>query len=215
MKFEAWAKSTGELERRMGDVGLPPKDPAEYKVEVPATLKEVGIDLSEKETKDFQTLAHGLKLSQKQYEGVMNAYFQSIERMGLQSLNYGKAKLNGELLAHYKTPEAMKENIGLAFRTLRAYGDEGEIEAAMGAQGNAPAWVYKVLAKVGKELGEDPGVNPDAILDGDSLEHLMRGGPGKEDSPYWNKDHPQHKATVAKVTRYHEAKAAERQRKAA
>jgi hypothetical protein len=72
-----------------------------------------------------------------------------------------------------------------------------------------------VLAKVGAEMAEDPGVNAESILDSESLQQLMRGAPGKDDSPYWNPKDARHAATVAKVARHHQAQATARQRKAA
>lgn len=215
VRAEAAFKSLAELEGRMKEIGLPPKDVSEYKVEIPDALKEVGIDLSERETKAFQALAHSLGLTQKQYQGVMGAYFQSIEQMGLSSLNYGKARLLGELKGELKTDEAVSGLLKDAFKAVNAYGTPAEIEAALGAKGNVPPWAMKVLAKVGKELGEDPGVNPDTVLAGDSLAHLMRGKPGDEDAPYWNPKDPRHTATKQKVMAYHQAQAASRQRKAA
>lgn len=216
VKFEAWSKSTSELETRMRTTGLPPKDAGEYKApEVPKALAEAGVTLSEKETGEFKALAHQLGLTQKQYEGVVGAYFNSMEKVGLAALNVGKATMANELKAFYKTEEAMGEALSQAFKVINAYGSPEEIEAAMGAKGNVPLWVTSLLAKVGRELGEDKGVNPEEVLEGDSLEHLMRGAPGKEDAPYWNAEHPLHKITVAKVNRYHEANAAARQRKAA
>lgn len=198
----------------MRDTGLPPKSPDEYKIDMPAPLKEAGIELDQTSTKAFQAKAHALGLTQKQYEGVMAEFFQQIPNIADNATNYGSAKLKTELLAHYKTPEAVQENISLAFKVVRAYGDEKEVEALMGAAGNAhPAWL-RIMAKVGKELGEDTAVNPEEVLGGDSLEHLMRGSYGKEDSPYWNKEDPRHAATVQKVTAYHErqSQAAQRRR---
>lgn len=215
VRAEAAFKSLAELEGRMRSTGLPPKEAGEYKVEIPKALTDAGFGLSEAQAKEFRELAHTSGLTQKQFEGVMGAYFKNIESMAVQTLNIGKDKLGKDLLAFYKTPEAVKEHVSLALRTVQAYGDEAEQAEALGAGGNVPRWVYSVLAKVGKELGEDPGVQPDEILAGDSLEHLMRGAPGKEDAPYWNAEHPKHKETVAKVTAFHQAKALQSQRQAA
>ena len=215
VKYAAWAKSTSELESRMRDTGLPPKTADEYKFEVPEEMKKAGVSLDQATSKAFSARALALGLTQKQYEGVMGEYFNSLGTMANAAVGYSRDKLNAELLSHYKVPEELNKNVALAFRVVTAYGDESEVEAAMGPQGNTPAWVYRVLAKVGKEMGEDPGVQPDQVLGGDSLEHLMRGKAGDEDAPYWNPKHPQHAATVAKVTRFHQAQANARQRKAA
>jgi hypothetical protein len=213
VKFDAWAKSTQQLETRMRDVGLPPKEASEYKFEVPKEMKDLGVDLDQTSSKAFQDKALSLGLTQKQYEGVMGAYFEHLGSAANQVQSFSRSKAEAELTAYYKTPEALQKNVALAFRAFNAYADEQDAEL-IDQIGNIPA-VVRVLAKVGAEMGEDPGVNPDAILGGDSLEHLMRGGPGQEDAPYWNANHPAHKATVAKVSRFHEAQAAANRRKQA
>ena len=214
IRAESAFKSLSELETRMRSTGLPPKAAEEYKFEVPKDLKDAGIELDQATTNAFRAKALELGLTQKQYEAVMGEYFATISTMAQGATAYGSAKLKGQLLEHYKTPEVLAENVRLAFQVVNAYGDEHEVEQAMGASGNTPPWVYRVLAKVGKELGEDKGVKPDEVLHGDSLEHLMRGKEGDEDAPYWNARDPRHGATVAKVTAYHEAqqKASQRRR---
>lgn len=213
VNYTAWAKSTTELETRMRAYGLPPKEASEYKFEVPKELKEAGVDLEPTQTKAFQGKAHELGLTQKQYEGVMGAYFEQLGTLADQTKAFSEQKCMAALKEHYKTDEAVAENVKLAFNAYSAYADDKEMEE-INAVGNIPA-VIRVLAKIGKELKEDPGVKPDAILDGESLETLMRGKPGDEDAPYWNASDPRHKATVAKVMAHHEAVARSRQRKAA
>lgn len=214
IRAESAFKSLSELETRMRSTGLPPKTAEEYKFEVPKELKDAGIELDQTTTNAFRAKALELGLTQKQYEAVMGEYFSTISTMANGATTYGSAKLKSQLLEHYKTPEVLAENVRLAFAVVNAYGDEHEVEQAMGASGNTPPWVYRVLAKVGKELGEDAGVKPDEVLGGDSLEHLMRGKEGDEDAPYWNARDARHAATVAKVTAYHEAqqKSAQRRR---
>jgi len=209
----AWAKSTTELETRMRTVGLPPKDAAEYKFEVPKPLKDIGFDLDPAQAKGFRERALALGLTQKQFEGVMGDYFAQIPALADQVSGFSTEKAKTELLAYYKTEEAMNENVRAAYQAFMAYADEND-QAMIDQIGNIPA-VVRILAKVHRDMREDPGVNPDAILDGESLETLMRGSPGAEDSPYWNADDPRHKSVKAKVMAHHEATAKARQRKAA
>lgn len=214
VKFEAWAKSTGELETRMRTVGLPPKEASEYKFEMPAPLKAAGVDLDPDQSKAFREQAHGLGLTQKQYEGVMGLYFQHVQGLADQVSQFSATRCEKELLEHYKDPAALKASVRRAYVAATAYLPDTEVDKFMATAGNIPA-VIRILDAVGKEMGEDPGVQPDAILSEESLQELMRGGPGKEDSPYWNASDPRHKTVVAKVARHHEAAAKARQRKAA
>lgn len=213
VKYAAWAKSTTELETRMRDIGLPPKDAAEYKFELPKEMKDLGIDLDAKSVVEFRKMAHEIGLTQKQFERVMAFDAARMPQLADQVSQFSEAKARTDLLAYYKTEEALVKNVKAAFNAFSAYADEADM-ALINQLGNIPA-VVKILAKVGAEMAEDPGVNPEAILDSESLEQLMRGGPGKDDSPYWNTSDPRHKATVAKVTRHHEATAKSQQRRAA
>lgn len=213
VNFEAWAKSTITLETRMKDLGLPPETADGYKFEVPKELKEAGFDLDPKMAKSFRDQALAMGLTQKQYEGVMGQYLTHMQGIANQASTFSADNARTELLAYYKTEQALNENVKHAFRAFSAFADEKDMEL-IDTIGNIPA-VIRVMAKVGKEMAEDPGVSPDALLDSESLDQLMRGGPGKEDSPYWNAEDPRHKATVAKVMRHHEAQANAARRKAA
>ena len=213
VNHEAWAKSTEQLEKRMRDTGLPPETVDGYKFEVPKEMKEAGIDLDPGMTRAFKTKALELGLTQKQYEGAMGAYFENMAASANQASIYSAEKAKIELLGYYKTEPELQKHVKLAFQAFSAYADQNDMDL-IDRIGNIPA-VVRILAKVGAELHEDPGVHPDAILDTESLQQLMRGGPGKEDSPYWNKEDPRHSSTVAKVTRHHEAAAASQKRKAA
>ena len=213
VNYDAWAKSTTELETRMRTHGLPPKTAEEYKFELPKELKDAGVDLDPVMAKGFRDTAMQMGLTQKQYEGVMSVYFGNVAGLADQVSQFSATKARTELLAFYKTEEAMTKNVKAAFSAFSAYADERDM-AMINRIGNIPA-IIRVLAKVGAEMAEDPGVSAESILDADSLETLMRGAPGKDDSPYWNKSDARHTATVAKVMRHHEAAAASRQRKAA
>jgi hypothetical protein len=199
----------------MKDIGLPPKSADEYKFDPPAAFKDAGLDLDPAMSKQMREDALAQGLTQKQYEWIMGKYYSELEGMVNMSAKVGGERLKADLMTHYKTPEVMQQNVGLALSVVKAYGDESELAAAMGPQGNTPAWVYRVLAKVGKELKEDPGAQNDGILAQDDIGELMRGKPGDEDAPYWNPQHPQHKSVMAKVQRHHEAQSNARKRKAA
>lgn len=210
---EAWAKSTVSLENRMRDIGLPPERAEDYKFEVPKEMQEAGIDLDPAMSRAFQAKAHEMGFTQKQYEGAMGVYFEHMGALANQTMAFSAEKAKIDLLGFYKTEDALKQNVRLAYKAFSAYADQKDMDL-IDSVGNIPA-VVRILAKVGAEMGEDPGVHPDAILDTEDLKTLMRGGPGKEDSPYWNANDSRHATTVAKVTRHHEAAAASQKRKAA
>ena len=213
VRYEAWAKSTQQLEQRMRDVGLPPKSADEYKYDVPAELKEAGVDLDPAMAKSFREEAHAAGLTQKQYEFVMGKYFGSLSTLADQTKQFSADKARADLMGYYKTEADFNKNVRLAYQAFSAYAGPQDAEL-IDTIGNIPA-VVRILAKVGAELKEDPGVSPDAILDAESVTTLMRGKPGDQDAPYWNPSDPRHKATVAKVRKHHEAQAAANRRRAA
>lgn len=212
VNYAAWAKSTGELESRMRAVGLPPKTADEYKFEVPKELKAQGIDLDPKQSKAFREKALAAGVTQKQFEVMMGAYFENIRQAADQVSHFSKSAARAELLAHYKTPEATQKAARAAFQVFKAFASEEDMKQ-LDKVGNIPV-VVRILANIAAEMGEDPGVLTESILDRESLQTLMRGGPGKEDSPYWNASDPRHAETVRKVTAHHEAAAAAARRQA-
>lgn len=217
VRVEALAKSNSELEARMKNVGLPPKTSDEYTYETPEKFKPIidagfGMPADVSQAMRDRLLEAGF--SKSQHNVAMDIYFENIEEVAEIGVNYGAAKRQAELQQYYKTPEATAQAVSNAMSVVHAYGDEADIAGAMGPTGNVPPWVIRILDKVSREMGEDSSINDGAILSEESLESLMAGGPGQENSPYWNPSHPQHKQTVAKVQRHHEAVASKRQRQA-
>jgi len=208
VNYDGWAKSHKDLEGRMKNVGLPPESADGYKYEPPAEIKALGVDLDPDATKAIREEALAQGFSQKQYEWVMNKYFSSLQGLVEHGERYDKAKTMTALTEHYKTPDAIRENVKAAYDVFSAFADEDEMKDIYRVV-NDPIAV-RVLAKINKELKEDPGISPDAIVEDSGLEELMAQG-----SPYWDSKHPQHARVKAKVTNHFEAQARAKQRKRA
>lgn len=208
VNYDGWSKSHKELETRMKNVGLPPESADGYTYEPPAEIKALGMDFDPDTTKAIRQEAHENGLNQKQFEWVMNKAFGSMQEFVSHAERYDKAKTMTALTEHYKTPDAIKENVKAAYDVFSAFADEDEMKD-MYRVVNDPITV-RVLAKINKELKEDPGINPDAIVEDGGLDELMAKG-----SPYWDPNHPQHGRTKQKVTQHFEAQAKARQRKRA
>lgn len=208
VNFEAWANSTSELENRMRVVGLPPKTADEYKFEVPEPIKALGVDADPALTKKFRDKALSMGLTQKQYEAIMGEYYEMIPQIAGAAENFGNANCGRSLKDFYKTDDAVMDSVKAAYNTYAAYADEEEMKA-IDSLGNNPFFV-RVLAKINREMVEDPGVKTEGMAGGDDIEALMAKG-----SPYWDASHPQHKAVKAKVTAFHERNARQAQRKRA
>jgi uncharacterized protein with GYD domain len=200
VNFESWSKSTTEIETRMKDIGLPPKVADEYRVDAPAALKDLGVDLEPDRVKAFKDEAFSAGLTQKQFDFVMGKYFSNLEELVSHGERYDRAKTTRALMEHYKTQDVIQENVKAAYNVFSAYADEEEMKHIYRVA-NDPITI-RVLAKINKELQEDPGVKPDQILTGESIDELMA-----KTSPYWDKGHPQHASIKAKVDRHFAAQA--------
>jgi hypothetical protein len=206
INHEAWAKSYTGLEQRMKDTGLPPKDADEYTFQPPEGMEQFALDPDEAAA--FRSKAHEMGLTQKQYQTVLSEYVALIPGIAEQAINYGRTQAETALKDYYGTPEKITENVKLAFKAFNAYADESDM-AQINRIGNMPA-VIKILAKVGREMQEDPGVGGDSVLAAESLDELMA-----KDSPYWDKKHPKHEQVKAKVAKHFQAQEAAKKRKAA
>lgn len=212
INHEAWAKSYTGLEQRMKDTGLPPKEADEYKFEPPAGLED--IELDQEMSSEFRKEAHELGLTQKQYQSLMARHVSMIPQIADQIARVGASRLQKDLDAHYKTPQARQVAIDRALTAVMKVGDDEEIALARSALGNTQPWVYRVLAKYGATYEEDKGIGGDivggSVID-DEYNTLMQ----DKTSAYWNPKDPKHDQAKALVSRYHKAQEAANKRKAA
>lgn len=206
--LEAWSKSYGDLEGRIRDVGLPPKSADEYKFDPPAALKDAGVDIDPDRNKAFRDEAFKAGLTQKQFEFVMGKYYSSVEELVSHGERVDRANTMKALTDHYKTSDAVQENVKAAYAVFQAYADEEEMKHLFRVV-NDPIAV-RVLAKINKELQEDRGLGADSVLAAESVDELMAAG-----GPYWDASHPQHARVKAKVTQHFEAQAKAQQRRRA
>lgn len=206
--LEAWSKSYGELEGRIRDVGIPPKSAEEYKYDVPKTFKEAGVDFDPDELKNIREFAIKAGLTQKQFEATMNGLYGNAEQIVRLGERLERAETMKALTDHYKTREAVQANVQAAYNVFQAYADDDEMQH-MYRIVNDPVAV-RVLAKINKELQEDPGIQSGNVLKGEDIDELMAPG-----GPYWDANHPQHARVKAKVTAHFESKAKAEGRKRA
>lgn len=200
------AKAYSELERRMKDTGLPPESPDKYEFKPPKGLEKLELDAAM--SADAKKGLHALGLTQKQFQGVMEMYVQSLNGIVERGTTMGSQKAAEELAKSWGQPDtpAFRANLGLAHKAFAAFADEAD-KALIDQIGNSPV-MLRVLAKVGRELQEDTAVEGQ-IMAGESLEALMK------DPAYFNAAHARHAEVKAKVMAHFEAQAAVAARKAA
>ena len=198
------AAAHAELEKKLGATGAAPATADEYKADaVLAKLKETtgqDVKLDDAQAKGFRDLAHGLKLSQAQYEGVLGAYFANVQSMVDASFDNAMAK-GAEALSKAwgaKDSEPFKANMTSAVKAFMAYAPaEMKTQQVMDQIGNNPV-VLQLLAAVGKEIKEDTRPNGGS-MGAEDISALQNS------EAYWSATHPDHQRVVNKVNAYYAA----------
>ena len=104
-----------------------------------------------------------------------------------------------ELRKTWKTDAEYSANVKDAYKAFSQFADPQDLPK-MNEIGNNPV-VLRMLAKIGKELGEAPGTPQDAgSTAADDIQTVLRS------DAYLNAKHPDHKATSAKVQAYYAKK---------
>lgn len=196
------AEAHGHLERRFGAGDVPPKTAEEYKINLPEALadkfKQDELAASDG-MKDMLTKAHAAGLSQKQVDFVVGEFLDRSLKLqsGMQQLSAEDATT--QLKEGWKTEAEFKTNVQAAFKAGQTYAGK-DFDGILKDYGNDPR-VVRMLANVGKELGEDTGVSVAAQgMSEPDVEALQK-------SPaYWNANDPAHAQTKAKVDNFYAAK---------
>lgn len=188
------AESYAGLEKRVGSGDVPPKTADEYAVEVPEQFKEVWSDES---FGAFKAEALAAGLTQKQLDFVMGKYFTVAPDLVAGGAKYDAETATAELRKTWANDAEFTGNINAAYKAFTAFAGEGD---DMDAIGNNPV-ALRILAKVGKEMGEAGGIPAQATTaSAESVDDLLR-------SPaYLDSKHPDHKAVSAKVQAHYAKK---------
>lgn len=198
------AEAHGQLEKRMGDTGLPPEKADGYKTDnVLAALKAkagdkaADVKLPEGLVKEFNGWAHAAKLTQAQYDSALQSYLGGIQGMVDTAFDNAMKSATEELTKVWGADATNPKSVPMqaAYKAYMTYAPaEMRTPAAMDKIGNNPI-VMQILAAVGKEMGEDRRIHGEGA-GGENVNTLMN-------SPaYWNKKHPDHTATVTKVNQF-------------
>jgi hypothetical protein len=163
----------------------------------------------------FQQQAHALGLTPAQAKGLAEWYARGAAAQ-MQRLADG-IEPDGRRMDDVLREEwgnNFDRKVALAQRAMKAFGDEAAISAFEARAGGAA--VVRMMARIGEALAEDlpagmTGEARRALSTPDEMQaertRLMAAG-----GPYWDKMHPEHKATVARVYGLAEAIAAARER---
>jgi hypothetical protein len=209
LNVEASAKKLAEaytgLEKRLGDVGMPPKTADEYKPEgLPETVK---IDelMADPGTKSFLKKCHAKGMTNAQVSEVLAFGLQEWAPQLLKSDATQTAETATAALKEAWTDEgAFKENISLAYKAATTVASKAgfsyEDLAAAGLDNN-PTFI-RLMAALGPEIGEDKSPTgsaptPDEAQTIRSLELS---------EAYKNPKHPEYERVSAQVRAFYQRK---------
>lgn len=193
--------SYNHLEKRFGSGDIPPEKEDGYKLDYSGFPE--GIRLTPDEEKGLLKTFHASGMTNKQVQTVLNKYADVI-KTGITMQQEQEAGRVNEVLntvvSEFKQSwgNEFDSNLSAVKRGFAHLADEADI-ADMPKIGADPKVTYrlymKMLAKVGAGITEDTGI---VLAEGATIqstrEELMK-------SPaYLDGNHPDHKATVAKVT---------------
>lgn len=186
------AEAYTRLEKRMGSGDAPPKTVADYKVEIPETMKDYDIE-KDKAFTEFRDKAHKAGMTQAQFDLVMGEYFRvAPELVGGAKVLDAETCVN-ELRTEWKSDAQYKAEVGNAYKAAMAYGGD-DAEGIMKDYGNDPR-VVRMMARAGKELGEDKSPSSGGSLPaGQTVEAMM------QSEAYTNAKHADHARVSALVS---------------
>lgn len=190
-----------ELEKKLGSGGAAPKTPEEYAVTVPDTLKDK-INLEEDAFyKETRGTLHGLGLSQKQFEGVMEQYWKIAPALVGAGNEMTSEKCTADLNALWTDPSARTANFKHAMAATTTISNVAGVKMEdLDAAGltNNPTFI-RLMAAIGPEFSEDKteAGSGTVLASEGSIKELMMS------DAYKNDKDPKHAETVAKVRAYH------------
>lgn len=188
------AEAYAQLSKKLGTADARPAAATEYKLELPEKFKALEATLDPETVKGFQAKAFDAGLSQSQYAWVMAQWAEAAPTMvqGAKALDFQTAKAD---LEKSWGPENFAANVAAGQRTIRAFAGE-EAEAILQSVNDPRIW--RLLAKVGAEIGEDriPRIESHPVSGEGELAEL------KASDAYKDARHPQHAAVSARVMDY-------------
>lgn len=186
------------LSKRLGTGDVAPETPEAYTYTPPEQFKDIPLD--DALTNGFKAEAHKAGMSQKQYEFVMNKYFELVPQVLNSVANLTKEEARAELGKVWTTPAEFDAGVQAAERAL------GAAPESLRAQvferfGRDPLFI-QFAASFGKEMREDtPPGGGGSASGADTVQALLAS------EAYRNPRHPDHAATSEKVRKHFEKSA--------
>ena len=177
-----------------------PESPDKYKLEVQSETAP----LDESAVKQFAENAHKLGLNNKQAQGILEFYKNSMEGSVQQArIDTETAQANAEAELRKEWGRSYEENIKKAGAVAKANINQDvlNMELKDGTRlGDHPA-IIKGFANIANLMSEDKLVSTDSetVDRGTDYEAEISKIVNDRDGPYWNKSHPDHDKIVQQV----------------
>src|SRR5210317_830366 len=177
-----------------------PESPDKYKLEAASDV----VPLDEGAIKSFAENAHQLGLNNKQAQGILEFYKNSMEGSAQQNqVDMETAQANAEQELRKEWGRAYEDNIKKAGAVAKANMDANILDMQLkdGTRlGDHPA-VIKGFANIANLLSEDKLVGTESENVDQSTDYSAEISKivNDRDGPYWNKAHPDHDKMVQKV----------------
>ena len=189
---DQWNEVYGKLGR--------PESADKYKLDVQSEI----VPLDEGAVKSFAENAHKLGLNNKQAQGILEYYKNSMEGSEQQSrIDTETAQANAEQELRKEWGRSFDENLKKAGSVAKANMDPEILDMQLkdGTRlGDHPA-VIKGFANIANLMSEDKmiGTDEDSATGGRNLDEEISKIVNDRDGPYWNKAHPDHDKIVQQV----------------
>jgi hypothetical protein len=177
-----------------------PESPDQYKLDVKSEV----VPLDDGTIKSFAENAHKLGLNNKQAQGILEYYKNSMEGSAQQAqIDTETAQANAEAELRKEWGRSFDENIKKAGAVAKANMNPEILDMQLkdGTRlGDHPA-VIKGFANIANLMSEDKmiGTGEDNSTSGRDLESEISSLVNDRDGPYWNKAHPEHDKVVQQV----------------
>ncbi|WP_369952102.1 hypothetical protein [Ralstonia syzygii] len=200
------AENYGHLEKRMGTGDAPPKTAEEYNVAVPDAFKESFDPKTDQGFKDFAGKMHGLGLTQKQLDGVMESYFEMAPKLVVGAAALDGAAAKAELEKVWAPQGGFDHQVRNAFQGASTIAAKAgipidEIMAPQGLGNNVQ--FLRMMAAIAPEFSEDKsagGTSMGGASTEEQINELMMG------EAYKNPRHPDNAKVSERVRLFFEKK---------
>lgn len=204
------AESYQALEKHKGPLSQAPASPDDYKIEPPKDdegnpLMDLTEFTGDPLFKAFAADAHKLGMSNDQMQFVVGKYLAIAPELIAANQQLDMAEAKAELQKLWKDDKALERGTADAVRAINGFGAEAEDVPGSRARlmqkyGRDPDFIA-FAASVAQEMHEDRPPGGDGLATSEmDIEALQKS------AAYWDKNHPEHSATKAKVETFYTKK---------